>query len=166
VELRRDKDVEGTNIVLCLSHATVILQLNNMSTTIPKAQQFPTNFLALMAGEKVDPVRGERIERLIDRQGWGPSHLARVMRCDRSLIYNWKAGKEISSDLLERLAVALETTRLYIETGEGDAQYHREEPPAVILKQLADAAEEERAAEDAQTAPSRDSPPAGDPPTD
>jgi transcriptional regulator with XRE-family HTH domain len=87
----------------------------------------------------VNPVRGERIEALMARQGWQPTALARVMRCDRNLITGWKAGRPISSDLLERLAVALETTRTYIETGEGDAHYPRTDPPALILKELADA---------------------------
>jgi len=86
----------------------------------------------------VNPARGERIEALMTRQGWQPTALARVLRCDRNLIPGWKAGRPISSDLLERLAVALETTRLYIETGEGDAHYPRTDPPALILKQLAD----------------------------
>lgn len=73
------------------------------------------------------------------RQGWQPSSLARVLRCHRNLITGWKAGRPISSDLLERLAVALETTRTYIETGEGEPHYPRTDPPALILKQLADA---------------------------
>jgi len=91
-----------------------------------------------MGAAGIDPARGQRIEDLMTRQGWSPSHLGRVLRADRKLIYGWKAGRPISSDLLERLAVALETTRLYIETGEGDAHYPRSEPPALILKQLAD----------------------------
>lgn len=74
--------------------------------------------------------------------GWKPKALARAMRVDRGRIYGWKAGEAISPDMLERLAVALETTRHYIETGKGDRHYPRGEPPLLLLKQLADALEE------------------------
>jgi len=86
----------------------------------------------------VNGARGERIEALMVRQGWQVNALARAMGVHRNLISGWKAGKPISSDALERLTVALETTRLYIETGEGDAHYNRGVPPALLLKQLAD----------------------------
>jgi transcriptional regulator with XRE-family HTH domain len=92
-----------------------------------------------MTDESRDQKRGERIEVLMTAQGWGPAALARAMRVDRKRIYGWKAGEAISSDMLERLAVALESTRRYIETGEGDPYYHRETPPALILKEIADA---------------------------
>jgi transcriptional regulator with XRE-family HTH domain len=96
--------------------------------------------------ERVDAERGRRIERLMDLQGWKPTPLARVMRVDRTQVYNWKAGRAISSDSLERLAVALETTRLYIETGEGEPHYPRGAPPELLLRQLAAAADEFRGA--------------------
>ena len=41
--------------------------------------------------------------------------------------------------MVERLAVALETTKSYIMTGEGPEHYPGEVPPALLLKQLADA---------------------------
>jgi len=97
-----------------------------------------------MAEERTNAARGKRIEELMDRQGWSPSDLGRAMRVDRTLIYGWKSGRAVSSAHLERLAVALETTRHYIQTGEGDAHYPRELPPLLYLKQLA----EERDAEE------------------
>ncbi len=93
-----------------------------------------------MAAES-DKERGRRIERLISEQGWDIAHLARLIRVDRKVIYGWRQGKGISSEALERLAVALETTRRFIETGEGPAHYPRGAAPAVLLKQLADALE-------------------------
>jgi transcriptional regulator with XRE-family HTH domain len=92
--------------------------------------------------EDRDPRRGERIETLMTAIGWTPAPLARALRVDRKRIYGWKAGESISPDMLERLAVALETTRHYIETGNGDHHYPRGEPPLLLLKQLADALEE------------------------
>lgn len=115
-----------------------------MSTTLPKSQANPITLLRQMAEDRTNPERGRRIEELMDRSGWTPAPLGRAMRVDRGLIYGWKAGKPISSDHLERLAVALETTRHYIQTGEGDAHYPRGLPPLLYLKQLA----EEREAED------------------
>lgn len=96
----------------------------------------------------VNPERGERIDALMTRQGWQPSHLARVIGVHRNRISDWRAGRPISSDAMERLAVALETTRLFIETGEGDAHYNRGVPPALLLKQLADALGEPEASGD------------------
>jgi transcriptional regulator with XRE-family HTH domain len=87
----------------------------------------------------VNHARGERIEMLMTRQGWQTNSLARALRVHRNRISDWKAGKPPSSDALERLAIALETTRTYIETGEGKQHVPREMPPAVILMQLADA---------------------------
>lgn len=96
-----------------------------------------------MAGEKRDAKRGHRIERLMDRQGWNPSGLSRVMRVDRGRIYDWRSGEPISSDLMERLAVALETTRLYIQSGEGPDHFPRGEAPELLLRQLLDDPEEQ-----------------------
>jgi transcriptional regulator with XRE-family HTH domain len=116
-----------------------------MSSTTAQRTTFPVSFGSAVAEQAgINEARGRRIEALMDNQGWGPSDLARVMRVARTLIYGWKAGKPISSEHLERLAVALETTRHYIQTGEGDAHYPRELPPLLYLKQLA----EEREAED------------------
>jgi transcriptional regulator with XRE-family HTH domain len=93
-----------------------------------------------MADASRNPQRGERIEQLMTGQGWRPAPLARALRVDRKRIYEWREGAGISSDMLERLAVALESTRAYIETGEGDPFFHREDPPLLLLTQLADAA--------------------------
>lgn len=122
------------------SHGATIMQQQGMSRALSQKPVIPFNFPAAMAERGgVDTARGERIEALMARQGWQPSDLARAMRVHRNRIADWKAGRPISSPLLERLAVALESTRLYIETGEGDPVYHRETPPALILKELADA---------------------------
>ena len=122
------------------SHSATIVQTQGMSRAISKKILVPVNLPAAMAERGgVDTARGERIEALMTRQGWQPSDLARAMRVHRNRIADWKAGRPISSPLLERLAVALESTRLYIETGEGEPYYHRETPPALILKELADA---------------------------
>lgn len=95
-----------------------------------------------------DKARGQRLEELIAKQGWQTSHLARVIGIDRKRLYGWKAGEPISSDALERLAVALETTRLFIESGEGPEHYPRGEAPTILLKQLADAVAELEAPEE------------------
>lgn len=116
-----------------------------MSSTTAQKPCFPATFRASVAEQAgINEARGRRIEALMDNQGWGPSDLARVMRVARNLIYGWKAGKPVSSEHLERLAVALETTRHYIQTGEGAAHYPRELPPLLYLKQMAEkqAAEE------------------------
>lgn len=131
--------MKRTKILLVGSHATVILHEHDMSTTIPKPPQFPVRFFPAMADETVDLGRGRRVEELMTAVGWKPSALARALRVDRGRIYGWKSGQSISPDMLERLAVALETTRRYIETGEGEPHYPRGDPPALLLKQLADA---------------------------
>ncbi len=123
-----------------------------MSTTFSKSGDFATKFFPAMADERRDPRRGERIEELMTAVGWKPAALSRALQVDRARIYGWKSGDAISPDMLERLAVALETTRRYIETGEGDRHYPRGEPPLLLLKQLADALEE-LTAEDAPERP-------------
>jgi transcriptional regulator with XRE-family HTH domain len=90
-----------------------------------------------------DKARGERIEQLMTAQGWTPAHLARVIRADRKAIYEWKDGKRVSSEALERLVLALGTSRRFIETGEGEMFVPREEAPAVLIRQLADALDEQ-----------------------
>jgi hypothetical protein len=90
-----------------------------------------------MAEERVNKARGERIERLMTRQNCGVSHLARLVDVDRKAVYGWKAGKPIDPAYFERLAVALETTQRYIETGDGDSHYPRGLPPLLLLKQMA-----------------------------
>jgi len=132
--------VKWPNVWPLVTHATVILQKYYMSTTLSKSQHFPAKFLAVMAETRVDKERGERIERLMERQGWKIAPLARAIGIDRKRIYEWRSGEPIGSDSLERLAVALETDRLYIETGEGEPHRPREEPPALLLKRLLDAA--------------------------
>ena len=110
-----------------------------ISTNLSPLAQNPLRVLACMTQPGADEERGKRIEALMTRQGEDPSHLARIMRVDRKLIYNWKVGKPISGESLERLAVALETTKRYIMTGGGPDHYPGKEPPALILKELADA---------------------------
>lgn len=112
-----------------------------MISTAPKTPRVPSTFPALMAAG-IDKERGKRVELLMSEQGWDVAHLARLIRVDRKAVYDWKNGKGIGSESLERLAVALETTRRFIETGEGAAHYPRSSAPAVLLKQLADALEE------------------------
>jgi hypothetical protein len=121
-------------------HGATIVLAQGMSRALSQKPVVPVSFRSAMAERgAVDTARGERIERLMTRQGWQTNSLARVMRVHRNRISDWKAGRPISSDALERLAVALETTRFYIETGQGDAHYPRGLPPALLLKQLADA---------------------------
>lgn len=91
-----------------------------------------------MGAANIDPARGQRIEDLMTRQGWSPSHLARTIGADRKLIYGWKQGRPVSSIHMEGLAIALETTRTYIESGEGEMHHPRADPPALILKQLSE----------------------------
>jgi len=118
-----------------------------MSSAISQRHDFPASFgIAVAEQAGINEARGRRIEALMDEQGWGPSHLSEVTGAHRNLITGWKAGKPVSSDHMERLAVALETTRRYIETGEGDSHYPRGLPPLLLLRQMAEEAPEGPAA--------------------
>lgn len=142
MEIARDVDVQGPDGTLVIRHAhsytTDSLHFYYVLATSPKIGRITSSFPALVA-EDLDKARGERIEDLMTAQGWNPTHLARVIRVDRSLIYDWKDGRRVSSEALERLVLALGTSRRYIETGEGEPFVPRDEAPAILIKQLADA---------------------------
>jgi Cro/C1-type HTH DNA-binding domain len=111
----------------------------SIATKVHLNTQLPLRVLPCMERPGTDQERGKRIEDLMARQGEDSSHLARIMRVDRSQIYNWKSGKPISGESLERLAAALETTKRFIMTGEGPDHHLGGGPPALVLKDLADA---------------------------
>lgn len=120
-----------------IKNPTDYLQILNIFSTPGSVRAHSVYLSALMAAE-MDNERGERIALLISEQGWEISHLARLIRVDRKAIYDWLKGGGISSEALERLAVALETTRRFIQTGDGPAHHPRGAAPAVLLRQLAD----------------------------
>jgi hypothetical protein len=75
--------------------------------------------VAAVAKREKDPERASRLLALVEDQGWEKTHLARTIGADPSRVHGWLAGEPISSEHIEGLARALETTRLYIMSGDG-----------------------------------------------
>lgn len=69
-----------------------------------------------MAADR-DIDRGERLQELIDVQGWSVSHLAREVSRNPSTVYRWLSGAAIGSESVGELSRVLGVTRDYIAVG-------------------------------------------------
>lgn len=84
---------------------------------------------------------GERIRQVRERRGWTQEKLADEARISRGFLSEVeKHGKNISLDLLVRVANALGASVGYLATGEGASPIER--APVIIPPELSEAAEE------------------------
>jgi transcriptional regulator with XRE-family HTH domain len=84
---------------------------------------------------------GERIKKVREARGWTQEKLADESKVSRGFLSEVeKHGKNISLDLLLRIANALGASVGYLATGEGDQPGERK--PVVIPPELSQAAEE------------------------
>jgi transcriptional regulator with XRE-family HTH domain len=84
---------------------------------------------------------GERIKEVREARGWTQEKLADESKVSRGFLSEVeKHGKNISLDLLLRIANALGASVGYLATGEGDQPGERK--PVVIPPELSQAAEE------------------------
>lgn len=86
---------------------------------------------------------GERIKQVRDAKGWTQEKLADEAKISRGFLSEVeKHGKNISLDLLLRVANALGASVGYLATGEGNEP--REKRPIIIPPELSEAAEQLR----------------------
>ena len=86
---------------------------------------------------------GERIKKVREAKGWTQEKLADESKVSRGFLSEVeKHGKNISLDLLLRIANALGASVGYLATGEGEHLWERK--PVVIPLELSQAAEELR----------------------
>jgi len=84
---------------------------------------------------------GERIKQVREAKGWTQERLADEAKISRGFLSEVeKHGKNISLDLLLRVANALGASVAYLATGEGSQPGERK--PVVIPPELSEAAEE------------------------
>ena len=84
---------------------------------------------------------GERIKQVREARGWTQERLADEAKISRGFLSEVeKHGKNISLDLLLRVANALGASVAYLATGEGSQPGERK--PVVIPPELSEAAEE------------------------
>ena len=84
---------------------------------------------------------GERIKQVREARGWTQDRLAQEARISRGFLSEVeKHGKNISLDLLLRIATALGASVAYLATGEGSQP--GEKRPVVIPPELSEAAEQ------------------------
>ena len=86
---------------------------------------------------------GDRIKKVREAKGWTQEKLADESKVSRGFLSEVeKRGKNISLDLLRRIANALGASVGYLATGEGEQLGERK--PVVIPLELSEAAEELR----------------------
>jgi transcriptional regulator with XRE-family HTH domain len=86
---------------------------------------------------------GERIKQVREAKGWTQDKLAQEAKISRGFLSEVeKHGKNISLDLLLRVAAALGASVAYLATGEGSTP--SEKKPVIIPPELSEAAEELR----------------------
>jgi len=84
---------------------------------------------------------GERIRRVREARGWTQEKLADAAKISKSFLSEVEnKGKNISLDLLLRVATALQASVEYLATGAGDEAKARK--PVVIPAELSEAAEQ------------------------
>src|SRR5208282_1484437 len=87
------------------------------------------------------PTVGERVKLVREARGWTQEKLADDAKISRGFLSEVeKHGKNISLDLLLRIASALGASVGYLATGEGDQP--GEKKPIVIPSELSEAAQE------------------------
>lgn len=86
---------------------------------------------------------GERIKHVREARGWTQDRLAQEAKISRGFLSEVeKHGKNISLDLLLRIATSLGASVAYLATGEGSQPGERK--PVVIPSELSEAAEQLR----------------------
>jgi transcriptional regulator with XRE-family HTH domain len=84
---------------------------------------------------------GERIKHVREAKGWTQDKLAQEAKISRGFLSDVeKHGKNISLDLLLRIAAALGASMAYLTSGEGKQPGERK--PVVIPQELSEAAEQ------------------------
>jgi transcriptional regulator with XRE-family HTH domain len=84
---------------------------------------------------------GERIKHVREARGWTQDKLAQEAKISRGFLSEVeKHGKNISLDLLLRIATALGASVAYLATGEGSQPGERK--PVIIPQELSEAAEQ------------------------